>query len=160
MADNSLDATGTEFFLSLDGTTVLKFDCPTAINGIGFTTGEVPNGCLDDTADTSRPGKKKLNTLSVPYNVQVGSEAHEYLMNLVNNPTEEIPYAIGWSNGTDDPTIATGAFVAPGTPGAETRTITHGTGYVASNNIDINNGAIYAGTFTFLPQSQTTVFKA
>ena len=159
MADNSLDATGTEFFLSLDGTTALKLDCPTAINGIGFSTSEVPNGCLDSIADTSRPGKKKLNTITVPYNVQTGSEAHEYLLNLVNNPTEEVPYAVAWSDGTDDPTIVAGEFAAPGTDPAFTRTVTAGTGYVASNNIDINNGAIYSGSFTFMPQSQATTFK-
>lgn len=159
MPDNSHDATGTELFLSLDGTTVLKFDCPTAINGIGFTSAKVPNGCLDDTADTSRPGKKTINDITVPYNVQANSEAHEYLLNLVNNPTEELPYAIGWSDGTDDPTIASGEFVAPGVDPAFTRTVTHGTGYVLSNNVDINNGSIYSGSFTFAPQSQVTTFK-
>lgn len=159
MADNSLDATGTELFLSLDGTTVLKFDCPTAVNGIGFSTDAIPNGCLDEIANTTRPGKKTINALTVPYNVQKGSEAHEYLINLVNNPTEEIPYAIAWSDGTADPVLTAGEFGAPGTDPAFTRTVTVGTGYVASNNIDINNNAIYAGSFTFTPQSQVTTFK-
>ncbi len=159
MPDNSLDSTGTELFISLDGVAVLKIDCPTAVNGLGFSTDAIPNGCLDEIANTTRPGKKTLNALSVPYNVQRGSEAHEYLINLVNNPTEEIPYAIGWSDGIADPTIAAGVFVPPGTPPAYTRTFTIGTGYVASNNIDVNNNAIYSGTFTFTPQSQVTTFK-
>ena len=159
MADNSFDSTGSEFFISLDGTTALRFDCPTAVNGLGFTTDAIPNGCLDAITNTSRPGKKTINALSVPYNVQKGSEAHEYLVNLVSNLTEEIPYCVAWSDGTADPTLVTGDFVAPGTGPAFTRTCTIGTGYVASNNIDINNNAIYAGTFTFTPQTQVTTFK-
>jgi hypothetical protein len=160
MADNSFDATGTELFLSLDGTTVLKFDCPTAINGIGFTTNEVNNGCLDDVADTSRPGKKKLNAVTVPYNVQAGSEAHEYLANLQNNVTEEIPYCIALSDGTADPTITAGAFVAPGGSGTETRSSYIGTCFVSANSAEIQNGNIVTGSFTFMPQSQTFIPKA
>ena len=102
MADNSIESQGTELFLSLDGTTVLKFDCPTALNGIGFTAGEIPNNCLDSVTETSRPGRKKLNAFSVPFIVQEGSEAHEYVLDLVNNATAEVPYAIALSNGTGD----------------------------------------------------------
>ena len=155
MSDNSFDATGTELFLSLDGTSVLKFDCPTGITGIGFTTGEIPLDCLDSIAETSRPGKKKIQTMTVPYIVMADSDAHEYLMNLINNPTQEIPYLIGYSDGTADPTITDGAFA-----NLPSRSVIKGTGYVASNNVEINNGQVYRGSFTFMPQSQTFVPKA
>ena len=160
MADNSIESQGTELFLSLDGTTVLKFDCPTALNGIGFTAGEIPNNCLDSVTETSRPGRKKLNAFSVPFIVQEGSEAHEYVLDLVNNATAEVPYAIALSNGTDDPTLTAGAFVAPGGVGTETRTIAHGTGRVSGVTVDINDGDLVRGSFTFLPETLAWVYKA
>ena len=73
MADNSIESQGTELVLSLDGTTVLKFDCPTALTGIGFTAGEIPTNCLDSVNESSRPGRKKLNSFAVPFIVQEGS---------------------------------------------------------------------------------------
>jgi hypothetical protein len=157
--NNDIDATGTELFLSLDGTTVLKFDCPTAINNIGFAAGEVANGCLDSTSDTSRPGKPKLNAITVPYIVQAGSEAHEYLANLPNSPIAELPYCVALSDGTADPTITTGAFVAPGGAGTETRSSYIGTCFVSANAVSIDNG-IVTGSFTFMPQTQTFTPKA
>lgn len=159
MADNSFDATGTELFLSLDGTTVLKFDCPTAISNIGFSAPEVPNGCLDSTSDTGRPGKPKLNAINVPYIVQAGSEAHEYLANIPNSPITELPYCVALSDGTADPTITTGAFVGPGTAGSETRSTYKGTCFVSANAVSIDNG-IVTGSFTFMPQTQTFTPKA
>lgn len=159
MADNSIDSQGTELFLSLDGTTALKFDCPTALNGLGYTTAEINLDCLDNTVETTRPGKKRLNPFTVPFIVQDGSEAHEWLLNTTNSPTEEVPYCIGLANGTADPTLTTGAFVAPGVDPNFTRTCVIGTGYVGNLTIDANNGDVVRGSFTFSPQSQTWTFR-
>lgn len=159
MADNSIESQGTELFLSLDGTVVLKFDCPTALTGIGFTAGEIPTNCLDSLNESSRPGRKKLNAFSVPFIVQEGSEAHEYMLNLQNNATAEVPYAIALSNGTSDPTITAGEFVPPG-GGTPTRTIAHGTGRVSGVTVDVADGDLVRGNFTFLPETLTWVFKA
>lgn len=159
MADGSIDAQGTELFLSLDGTTALKFDCPTALNGMGYTTAEINLDCLDSVVETKRPGKKSLNAFSVPFIVQDGSEAHEWILNTTNNPTEELPYAIALANGLDDPTLTAGKFVAPGTSPNWSRTVITGTGYAGSLTIDANNGDVVRGSFTFSPQSQVWNFK-
>lgn len=149
MADGSIDSQGTELFLSIDGTAVLKFDCPTALTGLGYDSSEIPLDCLDSVNETSRPGKKKLRPFTVPFIVQDGSEAHEWLLDTTNNPTVEIPYAIGLSNGTADPTITAGAFVAP-----TGRTVVTGKGYAGSLTVDANGGDVLRGSFTFSPQSQ------
>lgn len=158
--DNSYDSQGTDLFLSFDGTAGVKFDCPTAFNGLGFTTSEIPLDCLDAVVETSRPGKKKLNAFTVPFILQAGSAAHEWLTDSSNNPTEEIPYAIALSDGTANPTLTAGEFVAPGTSPAFTRTIIAGTGYVGSLSIDVNNGDVLRGSFTFSPQAQVWTRKA
>lgn len=158
MADDTIDSQGTELFLSFNGTTVTAFDCPTAITGMGFTTNEMDNGCLSDTVQTTKPGKKRLNSITVPYRVISGSVAHRWLMDQTNQPSVELPYCIGWADGTADPSLSAGAFQAPGGSNP-TRTCTIGTCFVGGNTIDFNDGEVVTGTFTFSPQSQTTVHK-
>lgn len=159
MTDNTIDSQGTELYLSIDGTTVLAFDCPTAFNGIGFTTSEMQTGCLNTTVNTTRPGKKTLSPVTVPFRLIDGSAAHEWLIDQMNEAAVEVPYFIGLANGTADPTLTAGVFVAPGgvTP---TRSGFMGACYVSSVQIDVNDGEVVAGSFTFAPQSMTPVYKA
>lgn len=159
MTDLSIESQGFELFISLDGTTVLKFDCPTAIEGIGFSTSERSNTCLDSANETARPGRKKINPFSVPFLMQAGSTGQEYILDGTDNAAAEIPYCIAWSDGTSDPTLSGGAFVAPG-GGTPTRTITHGTGYISALNWGAAENELIRGSFTFSPLTQIYVYKA
>ena len=156
----SIDAQGTELFLSIDGTAAAKFDCPTAITGGGYSTAEINEDCLDAPFATTRPGRKTLSPFTVPFIVQDGSEVHEWLLNTANGPSELIPYAIAMSNGTDDPTLTGGVFAAPGTAPAYTRTAVVGDGYIGNLTWDANNGDVWRGSFTFSPKTQAWQFKA
>lgn len=159
--DDTFDSQGTELYLSLDGTTVVAFDCPTGITGLGITSEERDRGCLNETVGASRPGRRRLTAVTVPFRVVKGSEAHQWLMGLLDpaEPSVEVPFAIGWSDGTADPALASGAFVAPGTGPAWTRTVTAGTAYVSAVNFDFADGQDVIGSFTFMPQSATTTWK-
>ena len=161
MADNNYDAEGTELYLSLDGTDVIVMDCPTGLSGFGFTAAERDSSCINETISKSKPGKRKLNNPTIQFRVVKGSEAHQYLLSLseegVANP--ELLYAVGWTDGTADPTIASGAFVAPGTPPNYTRTFTLGSCYVSAVSFDFADGQDVMGSFTFMPQSQKTYWK-
>ncbi len=161
MAENVFDSEGTELFLSLDGTTVITFDCPTGISGLGFTANERESSCLNETVSTSRPGKRKLSAFQVPFRVTKGSVAHKHMLGLSEegNPNIELPYAIGWSDGVADPALTTGAFVAPGTAPAYTRTTTVGSLYVGSVTFDFQDGEDVMGSFTAMPQTQKTYWK-
>lgn len=162
MAEDMYDSDGTELFLSLDGTTVINFDCPTALTGLGFTAAEREQSCLNNPISTSKPGKRKLNAFQVPFRVTRGSDAHQYLLGLSEeaNPNLELPYAVGWTDGTADPDLDTsGAFVAPGTGPAWTRTTTVGSLYVSAVSFDFNDGQDVMGSFTAMPQSQKTYWK-
>lgn len=155
MADNLIDSEGTELFLSFDGTTATAFDCPTGITGLGFTTAERTSSCLNETISKSRPGKRTLSAFQVPFRLIAGSEAHAYLLSLSKEgeANVELPYAIALSDGTADPTLTAGAFVAPGTSPNFTRTVAIGTLYVGSVTIDMADGEDVMGTFTAMPQS-------
>lgn len=159
--DNTIDADGTELFISLDGTTVLAFDCPTAITGLGFTAAERSSSCLSETVAKSKPGKRTLSNFQVPFRLIAGSEAHQHLLSLTKEGTAniEIPYAVALTDGTADPPITSGAFVPPGTSPNYTRTCAIGTLYVGSVSIDANEGEDVLGTFTAMPQSQEWFFK-
>jgi len=159
--DNLIDSEGTELFLSLDGTTVLAFDCPTGLTGLGFTAAERESSCLNETISKSRPGKRKLSNFQVPFRLIAGSAAHQYLLNLAKEGEAnlELPFAIGLSDGTADPTISSGAFVAPGTPPNYTRTFAIGTLFVGSVSVDATDGEDVLGTFTAMPQSLEWFFK-
>lgn len=159
--DEVFDSEGTELFLSLDGATVLNFDCPTAMTGLGFTAAERERSCLNNPIGTRRAGKRTLNAFQVPFRVTRGSEAHQYLFGLSeeSNPNLEIPYAVGWTDGSADPVLASGEFVAPGVAPNYTRTTTVGTLQVSGLSFDFAEGEDVIGTFTAMPQSQRTYWK-
>lgn len=161
MADNTFDSEGTELFLSLDGTTVAVFDCPTALTGIGFTASERTSSCLNETTSRTKPGKRTLSSFQVPFRLTAGSDVHEYLLNLSKEGAVngELPFAIGLSDGTADPTLTAGAFVAPGTSPNFTRTVAVGSLYVGGVTIDATEGEDVLGTFTAMPQSLEWFFK-
>lgn len=161
MADDIFDSEGSELFLSLDGSTVLAFDCPTGMAGFGFSANERDSSCLSETVGKSKPGKRKLNNPTIQFRVTKGSEAHQFLLALSEEgePNPEILYAVGWSDGTADPVISTGAFVPPGTGPAWTRTCTVGSCYVSAVSFDFAEGQDVMGSFTFMPQSQKTHWK-
>lgn len=158
---NLIDSEGSELFLSFDGTTAVAFDCPTGITGLGFTAAERTSSCLNETVAKSKPGRRTLSNFQVPFRLIAGSEAHQYLLSLTKEGTAniELPYAVALSDGTADPTLTAGAFVAPGTSPNYTRTVAIGTLYVGSVTIDANEGEDVLGTFTAMPQSQEWFFK-
>ena len=159
--DDVFDSEGTELFISLDGDVSLNFDCPTALTGLGFTAAERERSCLNNPISFSRPGKRKLNAFQVPFRVTRGSAAHKYLLGLTEetNANIEIPYAVAWTDGTADPVLASGEYVAPGIAPAYTRTTTVGSMYVSAVSFDFADGEDVMGSFTAMPQSQKTYWK-
>ena len=161
MADDVFDSEGSELYLSLDGSTPTVFDCPTGMSGFGFTSAERDSSCLNQPIGKSKPGKRKLNNPQIPFRVTKGSEAHQFLLGLneEGSANPEILYAVGWSDGTADPTISSGAFIPPGTAPAYTRTCTVGSAYVSAVSFDFAEGQDVMGSFTLMPQSQKTYWK-
>lgn len=155
MTDNTIDSVGSELFLSFDGATVVAFDCPTAINGLGFTSTQMNTSCLNSPNGTQRPGRRNFTPITVPFRFIDGSAAQEWLLDNMDAAAVEIPYYIGLANGTADPTMSGGLFVAP-----TTRTGFKGTCYVSDLSIDATDGEVVMGSFTFLPQSVAPTYKA
>lgn len=155
----SIKAKGSEFFFSVDnGTTVLKFACPTGINGLGFVLEMEEELCLDDDVARKTPKKKTLNDITIPFLYQPTDDSHEELVDMLDSATldeEPIPYLIGWPDGVTDPTLTGGAFTAP-----TGRTSVRGIGYISSFNIDFTAGEKVSGTMVFSPNSATVTKKA
>lgn len=156
----SIDSQGSELFFSLDGTTLAKFECPTAITGGGYSTAEINEDCLDSPYASTRPGRKTLSPFTIPFIVQDGSEIHEWLLNTADGPSELLPFALALSNGVADPVLTDGEFAAPGTAPAYTRTVAVGNGYIGNLTIDLANGDVVRGSFTFSPKAMVWQFRA
>lgn len=161
MAEDVFDSEGSELFLSLDGTTLVAFDCPTGITGLGFSATERESWCLNETISRSRPGKRKLSAFTVPFRVTKGSETHKYLLSLSEEGVAniELPYGIGWSDGTSDPVLTAGEVTPPGTSPNWTRTVTAGSMFVSSVSFDFADGEDVMGSLTAMPQTQKTYWK-
>ena len=151
----SIDSQGTELFLSPLGTAVLRFPCPTGINGIGFSTDKKTSGCLDALVNTQSVGRKTLNDITVPFEVQKGDEAHQLIINTLTNPLVDMPFLVADSQGTDDPEIATGVWTVP-----TDREGFHGIAKVSNLTIDYSGGEDVKGSFTLTPSVVTPYFLA
>ena len=138
---------GSELYVSLNGINLVVFDCPIGVTGLGFTASERESPCLNEVVGKSRPGKRKLNSFQVPFRLVAGSSTHRYMLSL-SEPTvanKEIPYGIGWSDGTANLTIAATLVDAPraGTPVgtvASAAVTAGGTGYTSAPVVAFTGG--------------------
>jgi len=123
---------------------LLKFACPTGIQGLGGPKSQINDTCLDATDDeTFQAGLGSPGQVTVPFNFIPSNNSHQILFDLKELGTR-LPWIIGLSDGTAAPTVATdGTFVPPTSPN---RTTIGFTAYIADVNIDIAGNDIVKGT--------------
>ena len=157
MADNTIESRGTELFISVNGTAAIKLTCPTSIGGGGVSANLQEIDCLDAAAAYDRPTGRKVKPWNVPFIVQAGDAAHKFVLEQLNTSTlttQEVPYAIAWSDGATDPTISAGNFTAP-----SGRTSIIGKGYITDVTLDHSGGDVLRASLTLTPTSQTYTAK-
>lgn len=107
---------GTELF-AVDPLTgaLLIVGCVTSINGVDTTVEQVETTCLSDLARRYVAGLATPGAASFGINVDPADPSHIRLHQL-KVLGESIEWAIGWSDGTADPTVdSVGMFVLPTT---------------------------------------------
>jgi len=149
MAKNTIETTGTQLFVMVSltpGATpqILKFACPTGITGIGDTTDQIEDTCLEDRVRTYKQGLSTPGQLSVPFNFIPGALSHQLLF-LLKDSGQILPWLIGLSDGKDLPTLnsTNDGFTLPAN-----RTCISFSGYIAGLEIDIALNEIIRGTLT------------
>lgn len=108
---------GTELYVvDPDDGDVIVVGCVTSINGIDTTVEQIEITCLSDTARRYIAGLATPGSASFGINFDPVDSSHERLLELKNEGVV-LQWAVGWSDGTADPTGADsqGDFVLPTT---------------------------------------------
>ena len=150
MTEGVVKTQGTELFtvdaLSSSVASVLKFECPTGITGLGGAADQLETTCLDTVGDKEfTGGLGNPGQVSVPFNFIPRSGSHQILFDLKES-AEVMPWVIGLSDGTGTPTLDSNDVLVPQESPA--RTSIYFKGYVADLNIDIATNEIVRGTLT------------
>mgnify|MGYP002353273569 CR=1 FL=1 len=150
MTEGVIKTQGSELFtvdkLSASDASVLKFECPTGITGLGGAADQIESTCLDTKGDKEyEGGLGNPGQVSVPFNFIPRSGSHQILFDLKDS-REVLPWLIGLSDGVAVPTLNTEDELVP--PASPLRTSIEFRGYVADLNIDIATNEIVRGTLT------------
>lgn len=103
------------YFIDVDGTTVVKIGCPTAIPDIGGKRSTSSEACLDASAKTVRLGLVEYNSSAIPIMLDPTDASHQKALALFESGNDQVQFAIGYSDGTDVPTATAGVFTLPTT---------------------------------------------
>lgn len=85
---------------------VVQIGCPTSISGAGSTNESIETTCLSDDSRTYIPGLSSPGEVSFDVLFDTGNTSHMLLEEMRKNRTTTA-WAIGFSDGTGDPTYAT-----------------------------------------------------
>lgn len=94
---------------------VLRVGCVTNLTGVSATRDQIETTCLESLARTYEPGMPTPGTATFTINFDPEDASHVAVHQLYRAGTK-VDWAIGWSDGTADPTLATdGTFDLPDT---------------------------------------------
>lgn len=158
MTEGVVKTQGSELFtvdaLSSSVASVLKFECPTGISGLGGAADQIETTCLDTQGDKEyEGGLGNPGQVTVPFNFIPRSGSHQILFDL-KEAREVLPWMIGLSDGVTPPTLDTDDTLIP--PASPLRTSALFNAYVADVNIDIATNEIVRGTLTLQRSGQVT----
>lgn len=85
---------------------ITVIDCPKGITGLGLSTPQLDETCLESEAQEFGPGMPAPGTVSVTLDFDTAKASHMLLVDLVRNQVTA-KWAIGFSDGTAAPTVDT-----------------------------------------------------
>src|SRR5690606_6211608 len=105
---------GTELFvIDPDDFSVITIGCVTAISGITAARDQIETTCLNSAARTYEPGMPTPGAATFPIKFDPSDSSHTRLHELYVEGAM-LEFALGWSDGTADPTDAsTDGFALP-----------------------------------------------
>lgn len=151
MTDGVVKTQGTELFV-IDTVTnpeqpaIVKFSCPTGIEGVGAgTKTQIPATCLDtETDEESVAGLGSPGAMSVPFNFIPTAVAHQLILVDFKESGERMKWMVCLSDGKSLPTLSPGGdFVKP-----TDRTAIGFKAYVAEATIGMATNALVTGTMS------------
>lgn len=125
---------------------VLAIACATAFTPGGNPAEQIDVTCLEENDRTYMPGLRTPAAASLTVNFDPSEPSHVRLFELSQmNPSPTIKWALGWSDGTDAPTLAVGGddFELPAT-----RTWYTFEGYVADAPFDFAANSVVSSAMS------------
>lgn len=127
-------AQGTQvYMIDPADSSVVAIECATAFNPGGAPADQIETTCLEDSTRTYARGLRTPGAASLTINADPQYASHIRLHELSETDSQEyIAFAIGWSDGIDEPTVGVdGDFELP-----DTRTWFTFEGYLADFPLD------------------------
>ena len=120
---------------------VLKVECATSFSPGGDPADQIEDTCLESFERSYMPGLRTPGQASMGLNADPTNESHLTLYGLSReNPPQVLKFAVGWSDGTDAPTLAT--IPADGFELPTTRTWFTFEGYISDFPFDFAQNAV------------------
>jgi len=148
MAKDTIETAGTQLFTidfnAIPTVEVIKISCLTGVTGVGDTTDQIEDTCLEDRVRSYKQGLSTPGQVSIPFNFIPRTRSHQLLFALKDSG-KILPWLMGLSDGTDLPTLNSinDGFIVP-----DTRTCLSFNGYIAGLELDIALNEIIRGTLT------------
>lgn len=142
----SILAQGTKiYFIDPDDDSVVQVNCATTFSPGGAPADQIEDTCLEDFERSFKPGLRTPGQATMGINADPRNASHIRLHELSEeNPQPTLKWAVGWSDGTADPTVdSSGDFVLP-----TTRTWFTFQGYVADFPFDFAQNTVVTSTIS------------
>lgn len=137
---------GTEiFYIDPADDSVNRVVCATSFSPGGNPADQIETTCLEDFDRSYEPGLRTPGQATMSINADPTNESHLRLHELAeSNPSPTLQWAIGWSDGTDAPTVGSdGTFDLP-----DSRTWFTFEGYVSDFPFDFAQNTVVTSELT------------
>lgn len=133
------------YFIDPADDSVVAVECATSFNPGGNPAEQVEDTCLEAHERSYRPGLRTPGQATLGLNADPDRESHVRLHELSqDNPPPTVKWAVGWSDGTEAPTVdLDGSWTLP-----TTRTWYTFEGYVSDFPFDFAQNAVVASSVT------------
>lgn len=144
------------YFIDPDDESLVTVQCATAFNPGGNPADQIEDTCLEDSDRSYQPGLRTPGQASLTINADPTKTSHVRMHELAEeNPPPTLKWAVGWSDGTDAPTVdSAGNFNLP-----TTRTWFTFSGYISDFPFDFQQNAVVTSAVTIQRSGGSTWTK-
>jgi hypothetical protein len=134
---------GTQVYFIDTDDSLVTVDCAVGFNPGGNPADQIEDTCLEDTSKSFKAGLRTPGQATLDINADPENASHVRMHSLSEtDPSPELKWAVGWSDGTADPTVdSNGDFVLP-----TSRTWFTFQGYIADFPFDFTGNSVVKST--------------
>jgi len=132
------------YFIDPSDDSVVTVKCATTLTPGGNPSDQIETTCLEEFSRSYLPGLRTPGQATIGLNADPSVPSHVRMGELAEqNPQEVLKWTVGWSDGTEAPTVADGDFVLP-----DTRTWFSFQGYISDFPFDFAQNTVVTTSVT------------